>query len=162
MKAIVDGFITDNGGTSSSSNDQTLSYLDLSYMDAYVTAWNNMSTQLGTKITTSNKSNFNTLVKSAKHYADDDYTYFGTFDAKDFVNKLSSNSTFNPGSSYTNAVLSAHTNLVAYSSCGRGAGNSYGLCIYWACHSDCEKSYYYKASMTKFTAWRSLVVTFGY
>lgn len=162
MKAIVDGFITDNGGTSSSSNDQTLSYLDLSYMDAYVTAWNNMSTQLGTKITTSNKSSFNTLVKSAKHYADDDYTYFGTFDAKDFVNKLSSNSTFNPGSSYTSAVLSAHKNLVAYSSCGRGAGNSYGLCIYWACHSDCEKSYYYTASMTKFTAWRSLVVNFGY
>ncbi len=162
MKAIVDGFISENGGTSSSSNDQTLSYLDLSYMSAYITAWNNMSTQLGTKITTSNKSSFNTLVKSAKHYADSDYTYFGTFDAKDFVNKLSSDSTFNPGSSYTSAVLTAHSNLVAYSSCGRGAGNSYGLCIYWACHSDCEKSYYYKASMTKFTAWRTLVTTYGY
>ena len=162
MKAIVDGFISENGGTSSSQNDQTLSYLDLSYMSAYITAWNNMSTQLGTKITTSNKSNFNSLVKDAKHYADSDYTYFGTFDAKDFVNKLSSNSTFNPGSSYTSAVLTAHTNLVAYSSCGRGAGNSYGLCIYWACHSDCEKSSYYKASMTKFTAWRTLVTTYGY
>ena len=162
MKAIVDGFITDNGGTSSSQNDQTLSYLDLSYMSAYITAWNNMSTQIGTKLTTSNKSSFNTLVKSAKHYADSDYTYFGTFDAKDFVNKLSSNSTFNPGSSYTSAVLTAHSNLVAYSSCGRGAGNSYGVCIYWACDSQCAKGTYYKASMTKFTAWRTLVTTYGY
>ena len=162
LKAIVDGFIKDNGGTSSSSNDQTLSYLDLSYMAAYITAWNNMATQLGNKITTSNKSSFNTLVKSAKHYADTDYTYYGIFDAKDFVTKLAANSTFNPGSTYTNAVLSAHTNLVAYSSCGRGAGESYGLCMFWAVSSNCYKGTYYTADMTKFTAWRTLVTTYGY
>ena len=162
LKAIVDGFITSNGGTSSSSNDQTLSYLNLSYMPAYITAWNNMATQLDSKITTSNKSSFNSLVSSAKHYADSDYTYYGIFDAKDFINKLSNNSTFNPGSSYTSAVLTAHANLVAYSSCGKGAGNSYGLCMFWAVSSNCYKSTYYKASMTKFTAWRSLVTTYGY
>ena len=161
LKAIVDGFIKDNGGTSSSSNDQTLSYLDLSKMSAYLTAWNNMSTQLGTKITSSNKSSFNSLVTSCKHYADSDYTYYGTFDAKDFINKLSSNSTFNPGSTYTQAVLDAFSDLVAYSSCGKGAGNSNGLCLFWSCSSNCAKGTYYTASMTKFTAWRTLVTTYG-
>ena len=162
LKAIVDGFIADNGGTSSYNNDQTLSYLDLSYMSAYITAWDNMAAQLATKLTSSNKESFNNLVLSAKSYADSDYDYYGIFDAKDFVNKLANNSTFKPSSTYTDAVLTAHSNLVAYSLCGKGAGNSYGLCMFWACASSCSKSTYYKASMTKFTAWRSLVVTFGY
>ena len=162
MKAIVDGFIADNGGANYSGNDQTLSYLDLSYMSAYITAWDNMAAQLATKLNSSNKSDFNTLVKKAKHYADSDYTAYGTFDAKDFINKLASDSTFNPGSTYTNAVLAAHSNLVAYSLCGKGAGNSYGLCMFWAVSSSCSKSTYYKATMTKFTEWRSLVNSFGY
>ena len=162
LKAIVDSFISDNGGVNSSSNDQTLSYLNLSYMQAYITAWNNMATQLGTKLTSSNKSSFNTLVKSAKYYADSDYTYYGIFDAKDFINKLAANSTFNPGSTYTNAILTAFGNLVEYSSCGRGAGNSYGLCMFWAVSSNCVKGTYYTAAMTKFTSWRTLVTTYGY
>ena len=161
FKAIVDGFIKSNGGTSSSSNDQTLSYLNLSYMSDYVTAWNNMATQLGTKLTSSNKSSFNTLVKSTKYYADSDYTYYGIFDAKDFINKLTANSTFNPGSTYTNAVLTAFGNLVEYSSCGKGAGSSYGLCMFWSCSSNCAKGTYYTAAMTKFTAWRTIVTTYG-
>ena len=130
-------------------------------MDAYVTAWNNMATQLGTKLTSSNKSSFNTLVKSAKYYADSDYTYYGIFDAKDFINKLAANSTFNPGSTYTDAVLTAFGNLVEYSSCGKGAGNSYGLCMFWSVSSNCSKGTYYTAAMTKFTAWRTLVTTYG-
>ena len=161
LQAIVDGFIKDNGGVNSTSNDQTLSYLNLGYMQAYITAWNNMATQLGTKLNANNKSSFNTLVKSAKYYADSDYTYYGIFDAKDFINKLASNSTFNPGSSYTNAVLTAFNNLVAYSSCGKAAGNSYGLCMFWSISSNCSKGTYYTAAMTKFTAWRTLVTTYG-
>ena len=161
LKACVDGFIKSNGGVNSSSNDQTLSYLNLGYMSAYITAWNNMATQLGTKLTSNNKSSFNTLVKSAKYYADSDYTYYGIFDAKDFINKLANNSTFNPGSTYTSAVLTAFNNLVAYSSCGKGAGNSYGLCMFWSVSSNCAKGTYYTAAMTKFTAWRTLVTTYG-
>ena len=162
LKAVVDGFIKDNGGTSSSSNDQTLSYLDLSKMPEYITAWNNMATQLGKKLTSSNKSSFNTLVKSAKHYADSDYTYYGIFDAKDFINKLAANSTFNPGSTYTNAVISAFDELVEYSSCGKGAGNSNGLCLFWAVSSNCEKNKYYTENMTKLSDWRTLVSSYGY
>ena len=164
LKEIVDTFISENGGTTSSRNDQTLSYLDLSYMDEYMDAWEEMSTQLKSKITNSNKSNFNTLVKSAKKYADDEYgsyQYYGIFDAKDFINKLANNSTFNPGSTYTDAVIAAHSNFVKYSSCGRGAGNSYGLCLFWPCSSYCQKSSYYTSSMTLFTEWRSIVTTYG-
>ncbi|MCR5231149.1 MAG: Ig-like domain-containing protein [Acholeplasmatales bacterium] len=161
LKAIVDGFIADNGGVNSSYNDQTLSYLNLAYMQAYKTAWENMAKQLANKITSSNKSSFNTLVKSVKHYGDTYYTYYGTFDAKDFVNKLSSNSKFNPGSTYTNAVLTAFNNLVAYSSCGRGAGNSYGLCMFWSISSNCYKGTYYTSAQTNFSNWRSLVSSYG-
>ena len=161
MKAIVDGFIADNGGVNSSSNDQTLAYLNLSKMEAYKNAWENLASALSSKITSKNKSSFNTLVKSVKHYGDTYYTYYGIFDAKDFVNKLASNSTFNPGSTYTNAVLSAHSNLVEYSSCGRGAGNSNGLAMFWSVSSYCEKNTYYTASQTNFTNWRSLVALFG-
>ena len=161
LKAVVDGFIKDNGGTSSSSNNQTLAYLNLAYMAAYKNAWETMASKLASKLTSSNKNSFNTLVKSCKHYADSDYTYFGTFDAKDFINKLASNSTFNPGSTYTSAVLTAFNNLVEYSSCGKGAGNSNGLCMFWSVSSNCAKGTYYTASQTNFTNWRSLVSTYG-
>jgi hypothetical protein len=161
LKAVVDGFIKDNGGTSSSSNNQTLAYLNLANMAAYKAAWETLATKLSSKVTSSNKSSFNTLVKSVKHYADSDYTYFGIFDAKDFINKLASNSTFNPGSTYTNAVLTAFNNLVEYSSCGKGAGNSNGLCMYYPIASTCYKGTYYTAAQTNFSNWRSFVNTYG-
>ena len=166
LKAIVDGFIADNGGTSSRNNDQTLSFLNLSKMDEYVTAWNSMAAQLNNKVTSSNRSTFNDLVASCKYYADESYTAYGLFDAKDFINKLKANSTFNPGTEYTSAVLdllqdgSGH--LIEYQSKGKGAGNSYGLAMFWAVDSDCEKGTYYKESMTKFSTWRSFVQSKGY
>ena len=162
LKAVVDGFIADNGGVNSTSNDQTLSYLNLANMPAYKNAWENMASALSNKVTSSNKSSFRNLVTSAKHYADSDYTYFGVFDAKDFVNKLAANSTFNPGSSYTNAVLSAHANLVEYSSCGKGAGNSYGLTMFYAVNANCYKGTYYIAAQTNFSNWRAFNSSFGY
>ncbi len=162
LKAIVDGFISENGGTSSSSNDQTLSYLDLSYASAYKTAWENMASQLSSKLQSGGKSAFKDLVTSCKYYAEDDYDYYGIFDAKDFINKLSNNSTFNPGSTYTSAVLTAHGNLVAYSKCGKGAGNSNGLAMFWPVSSYCAKGTYYTSSMTNFSTWRSLASSYGY
>lgn len=161
LKAIVDGFIKDNGGTSSYSNDQTLAYYNLAYMSQYKTAWENLASALASKLTSSNKSSFNTLVKSVKYYGDSYYVYYGIFDVKDFVNKLAANSTFNPGSTYTNAVLTAHSKLVEYSSCGKGAGNSYGLAVFWSVASTCYKSSYYTSSQTNFTNWRSLVSSYG-
>lgn len=164
LKAIVDGFIAENGG-SSSENDQTLSYLDLKYAADYRTAWENMAGQLKSKIKSSNKTSFGNLVKSCKYYAGSDYYAYGLFDAKDFVNKLSSNSTFNPGSTYTKAVLNAHSKLVKYSKKGGGAGNSNGLTMFWNIYSD----WYYRSTYEingysdkyGFPNWDYLNSTFG-
>ena len=166
LKAIVDSFISDNGGASSSSGDQTLSYLNLSYAAAYKTAWENMAAQLNSKVTSSNKSSFNSAIKSnVKHYADSDYDYFCTFDAWDFVDKLANNSAFSSfriDSSYTTAVKNAHANLVAYNLAQKGAGVSKGLCMYWPNSSQySDVSTYYTTSETNFTTWRSFCVNKG-
>lgn len=161
LKAIVDGFIKDNGGVSSSSNNQTLSYLDLQYATEYMNAWEDMATQLRSTINSSNKDDFNELVDSCQSYADSDYEAFGLFDAKDFVNKLAKSSIFKPAVSYTNAVLTAHSKLVKYASCGKGAGNSYGLCMYWCINSE-YKSYnpYSTTDDTHFSNWSYLSNTY--
>ena len=166
LKAIVDSFISDNGGANSSSGDQTLSYLDLSYMSAYKTAWENMATQLDSKLTSNNKSTFNTaIINNVKHYADDDYDYFCTFDAWDFVDKLANNSAFSSfriDVTYTTAVKNAHANLVAYNLAQKGAGVSKGLCMYWANSSQySDVSTVYSTSQTNFTKWRQINVTYG-
>lgn len=166
LKAIVDSFISDNGGANSSSGDQTLSYMNLSYAAAYKTAWENLATQLNSKVTTSNKSSFNSAITSnVKHYADSDYDYFCTFDAWDFVDKLANNSAFSSfrvDSSYTTAVKNAHANLVAYNLAQKGAGVSKGLCMYWPNSTQySDVSTYYTTSETTLTTWRSFCVNKG-
>ncbi len=161
LKAIVDGFIADNGGTDSYSNDQTLAYFDLSKMSTYRTAWENMAAQLKNKVKSSNASSFRSLINGCKNYGDDSAYAYGLVDAKDFLNKLEADSTFNPGSTYMSAVKNAFSQLVPYSSKGAGAGNSNGLCMYWTIHS--YTSYYntYNSSTTNFTNWCYLVTNFG-
>ena len=166
LKAIVDGFISDNGGASSSSGDQTLSYLNLSYAAAYKSAWEDMASQLNSVVTSSNKSSFNSAITSnVKHYGDSDYDYFCTFDAWDFVDKLANNSAFSSfriDSSYTTAVKNAHANLVAYNLAQKGAGVSKGLCMYWPNSSQySDVSTYYTTSETRFTTWRNFCVSKG-
>lgn len=166
LKAIVDGFISDNGGASSSSGDQTLSYMNLSYAAAYKTAWENMAAQLNSVVTSSNKSSFNSAITSnVKHYGDTDYDYFCTFDAWDFVDKLANNSAFSDfriDSSYTTAVKNAHANLVAYNLAQKGAGVSKGICMYWPNSKQySDVSTYYTTSETRFTTWRSFCVNKG-
>ena len=165
LKAIVDSFISDNGGVNSSSNDQTLSYLDLSMSAAYFSAFESFASALTSKVGSSNKSSFATyIINNVKHYADSDYTYFCIFDAKDFVNKVSSSSSYNPGSSYTSAVLTAFSNFILYSSCGKKAGNSYGLCLCY-CSSSTDSSYFkkvYTSSNTNYSNWITFNKTCGY
>ena len=166
LKAIVDGFISDNGGASSTSGDQTLSYLTLSYASAYKTAWENLATQLNSKVTSSNKSSFNSAITSnVKHYGDSDYDYFCTFDAWDFVDKLANNSaftSFKPDTSYITAVKNAHANLVSYNLAQKGAGVSKGLCMYWPNSSQySDVKTYYTTSETRLTTWRSFCVNRG-
>ena len=169
LKAIVDSFISEQGGTSSTSNDQTLSYLDLSYMAAYKSAWETMSSTINSMISSYGKTNFQTLMKTCKCYGSDSdcegYSYFGILDAKDVMNKIKGTSAFSSASTQITNTLTAFTNLVAYSSCGRGAGQSYGLCCFFPMTDGsgytCSTSSVYTSSQTNFTNWRSIVTSYG-
>ena len=151
FKAICNGFISSQG----SNSDQTLSYLDLAYANEYMTAWENMAGVLKTKVTSSNSSSFNSIFDNVKDYEGSTY---GLYDAKDFVNRLSSNSTFNPGSEYTTAVLNAHAKLVRYNKTGTRAGNSFGVSLYW---KGSYISTYTAGTPTHFTNWAYLSSTYG-
>ena len=165
LKAIVDSFIAENG----TSSDQTLSYLDLSYMSAYKSAWETMSSTINSMISSYGKSNFQKLMKTVQDYGSDSecegYSYFGIMDAKDVVNKIRATSNFSGASTQTSAVLSAFTNLVAYSKAGTKAGNSYGLCCFFPMKDGsgytCNTSSVYTSSQTNFTNWRSIVTSYG-
>lgn len=165
LKAICDSFLAEQG----SSSDQTLSYLDLSYMAAYKSAWESMSSALNSLISSYGKSNFQTLMKTCQYYGSDSdcegYSYFGILDAKDVVNKIRATSAFSSASTQTSAVLTAFNNLVAYSKAGTKAGNSYGLCCFFPMKDGsgytCNTSSVYTASQTNFTNWRSIVTSYG-
>lgn len=169
LKAICDSFISEQGGVNSNYNDQTLSYLDLSYMSAYKTAWESMASALNSLISSYGASNFRTLMKTCKCYGTDDdsagYSYFGILDAKDVMNKIKAKSNFSSASTQINNAITAFNNLVAYSSCGKGAGNSYGLCCFFPMTDGsgytCQTSKYYKASETNFSNWLSIVTSYG-
>ena len=165
LKAIVDGFITDNGGVNGSGSyyqgqyypaDQTLSYLDLNQIADFKSAWEAMATQVKSKITTSNKSTFkNNVVGASKYFAGDDYTYYAEFDCYDFLDKLSSNSTFNPGGNYVSNARTALNNLIKYNVVQKeGAANAHGLSFYFG-------KTYNSSTYSHFTNWVSLVSTVG-
>ena len=161
LKAVCDSFIEDNNEYGANQNDQTLAYFDLSHAAEYKNAWESMAAQLKNKITSSNKNSFKSLINKAKHYAGDDYEYYGLYDAKDFVNKLASNSTFKPDSSYTQAVLTAHSKFVKYSAKGAAAGNSNGVSLYWAYNNNTAYYNDYQTSDTNFSTWCDLSSTYG-
>ena len=165
LKAICDSFLAEQG----SSSDQTLSYLDLSYMSAYKSAWETMASTINSMISSYGKSNFQTLMKSCQYYGSDSdcegYSYFGILDAKDVLNKLNNTSAFSGASAQINAAITAFNNLVAYSKAGTKAGNSYGLCCFFSMKDGsgytCNTSSVYTSSQTNFTNWRSIVTSYG-
>ena len=172
LKAIVDGFIAATNKQYQENNwgasDQTLSYLNLSYMAAYKTAWENMSSSMYSLISSYGKSKFQSLMKSCKYFGTDNssegYAYFGIFDALDVLNKFGKTSNFNSASSEITAAKNAFANLVAYSKKGSGAGNANGLCCFFPLSDsnyDCAPGTYYSTSQTNFTNWRSITTNFG-
>ena len=169
LNAIVDGFIADTNKQYQQNNwgpsDQTLSWLDLSYMSAYKTAWENMASALN-KLSI-NKTTFQNMMKNVKYYGTDDdsegYSYFGVFDAYDTLTKIGSN--YSSISTQVNAAKTAFNNLVKYSKKGSGAGNSYGMCCFFPMKDNsgytCNTSSVYTESQTNFTNWRTFVLAYG-
>ena len=170
LKAVCDSFIEDNnvdyyGEYSTSYNDQTLSVLDLSKMDAYKNAFESFGEALKNKLTSSQKSTVKTAFNKAKRYCvddDKDEDYFATYDVKDLLTKVRGNSTLNPGNTVVDKALSAFNDLVIYNAKGAKAGNSNGLCCYYAATKDADKSSVYTTAETNFTNWISFNTTFGY
>ena len=157
LEALVDGFIADNGGINSNRNDQTLAFFDLRKMSSYKDAWENMSEALIDTISENGSDGFNNeIVSKVKSYAGDSAYAYGLFDAKD-INKLSANSTYNPGETYINAVLVAHKEVVSYCSVGKKAGKSYGLGMYYTYYTS-TSSYY---NFTSFTNWKYICDNYG-
>ena len=173
LTAIVDGFIADTNKQYQQNNwgasDQTLSWLNLSYMSAYKSAWESMASSMSSLISSYTTNSFRTLMKTCKYFGSDDdcegYSYFGIFDALDVLNKFSSTSAFSSASSQINAAKTAFNNLVKYSKKGSGAGNANGLCCFFPLKDSsgytCNTSSVYTTSETNFTNWRSIVTTHG-
>lgn len=169
LKAVVDGFIRDNGGASSYYSDQTLSYLDLTKMSAYKSAFESFALGLENKLSNSSVSRstfaswMSSKVKAFCVNSDEDEKYYCLFDVKDMINQLS-NSSYNPGSNYISNLNTAFSNLVKYSVAQKGAGNAYGLgCIY--CQSSSYSDYIssaYTSSQTNFSKWLSFLNSYSY
>ena len=169
LKAAVDGFINDNGGVNDSYNDQTLSYLNLEYAASYKDAWEEFALALrNDNVVANNRTEFNELIYSTKKFSD--YTSEGIYysgnglsDAKDFINKFKS-SDFNSNGKYDTKlqnIIDEHAKLVGYSSCGKGAGNAYGLSMFWAIEKDTKDNNPYTAGTdTNFVNWSYLSNTY--
>ena len=161
LKAIVDGFIEDNGGVDYQGEtyqgeyyaaDQTLSFLDLSKISAFKTAWESLATQVRSKLTSTNKSNFKSnVVGQTKYFAGSDYKAYAEFDCYDFLANLEENDTFNPGGNYISNARAALGNLVKYNIVQlKDAGDAHGLSFYFG-------SSYNSSTYSSFTNWVSLV-----
>ena len=131
LSAIADGFIRDNGGTTSTRNNQTLSYLNLRFMEEFHDAWEDLAIKLRAIINSDNCDDFSRFIDKGKKYGDESYYAFGLFDSKNFIERLETNTSFKVQGRYLTAVKNAHARLVEYSTCGRGAGKSFGLSMFW-------------------------------
>ena len=162
LTACVNGFKQDTTSYygSGSSNDQTLSFVDLEYWDAYETAWENMAATFNSIITSSSSwSTLEDLLNSCQQFGE---SAFDVFDVGHFLTKLQdSTSPYESNStlmSQANAVQVAYNNLIGYEWHGNGSANASGLSLfvpagssYWRQTSQSD----YSADSTTLTTWRT-------
>ena len=177
LKAICDGFIRDNGGVNASGNNwqgdegvyyepanQTLSYLNLSYAEAYKTAFEAMASQLKSKISSGGASGFRndiigkTYCFSYDYETNDPYLdYYGLIDVQHFLEVLKASSKYNPGDTYVNNTLTALHNLVAYSTSQQeGAHDAHGLALTFVGGTGYKLQNYVTSTYSNFTNWISI------
>lgn len=142
-------------------NDQTLSFVDLSYWETYKNAWENMASSLSSIITSNSKWNtLATLLSSCTKYGD---TY-DLFDVGDFLNKMEDESSpYKDDStlmSRIDDIQAVYSDFVAHEFHGDGAGNSSGLALYAPVSYSLTPAYYTE-SVTPFRTWRTLCENYG-
>lgn len=147
------------GGTSA-DNDATMAVLDLTKMSAFDSAFNTMASNLSSIVTS--KSRFSAMFPESVQqfgYYDDTYKYcYGSHDAVDFLDGLSSSSTFSScGASTTKTALN---NVIVYHKYGTKSSDACGLSIFGATNEYISKSTY-ASSETNYTAWRSINISYG-
>ena len=168
LKEISDTFVAkcadcynSYGGQYRGFNDATMSVLDLSKMQSFRVAWENMAANLSNIITNSSSwSTFKTLVKKCQQFGyDEDYGYsFDVFDMKDFIDAIKANSTYSQIG--INEVENAFNELVIYNTYGKDSADASGLCFFCAVYGYSQKSTY-TTSDTNFTNWRNLNIQYG-
>jgi uncharacterized protein YjdB len=163
-KSITDTYITDNGGTSSSSNDATFSVMDLSQMGTFTAAWEAMATQLKTIVNSTSKwTTFANLVKQSQQFGyDSSYGYtYDVFDLQDFCDNMEASSTYSGVKSQVEAVEAAYKNVVLYNKYGKANADACGLSFFCAIYGYTSQTAAYGSTQTNFTNWRSLMVSYG-
>ena len=148
LAEICDTFLAENGY----SSDQTLAVLDLNKMDNYFNKFEAMSAAIKDKVN-SNKSAFKQVINSSKKY--EDFSRFGLFDGKDFLNKLASNNTFTSFASQINDAKTALSDMIIHNAKGSAAGNSNGL-AFFAPLGTYGTATSYPSNQTHFKNWKAL------
>ena len=186
LSACCDGFIQafeDEYG-SQYDNDQTLSWLNLSYMESYKNAWETFAGKLSGKASALRSAAKDKVKNYADTWCDSSlyqqylsygypsswFTYtqgyylmhgyyeYGTFDVIDLLNQLHENTSFSTVKTDIEGLLAILSNLIGHNAKGGEAGESNGLCVVLPILTDGTDNYVeYNASDTNFTKWQALV-----
>ena len=148
-------------------NISTMSVLDLSNMEAYKNAFEDIAAVLLEKINKDNIHDFTKLIESVESYdgywdGDRVKNIYGNFDALDFFNKLSSSELFNPGDELIANAIQAFDDLVLYNYSPANYFEANGLCMFYEISTDCDRGLYYTKNHTNFSNWLKLIQTWTY
>ena len=171
LKAIVDSFKSETIRQmgSGSSNDQTLSYLDLSKWAAYETAWEDMASTLSGVVNSSSKwSTLASVINSCQKYGESSDGWntvypFDVFDAGSFCTKMKASSSYKSNTTLMNkitAVQNAESDLVAYEWHGGGSSGSTGVAMFAPLSGYSYKTEY-SETQTTLSTWRSICINYG-
>ena len=155
MKKICTTYI--GGGL----NFDTLSHLNLAYMDTY----KNSFEALATAISSTALANKEQFLFDFFHVKEFNYGKSGLADGYDFLNNLKADPTFKNFKTQIENTKTAYKNLVAYNKTGWWfTGEAHGLSIYYGFTYNGTNKLDYDANRTHFTKWRNLIdqVTTGF
>ena len=170
LTAIVDSFESETTayyGTGS-SNDQTLSYLNLSYWSAYETAFESFASTLSGVVNSSSSwATFQTTVNKAQkfgYYEDYDAYPYDVFDVKSVFSKLKTTSPYMGNSTLVDKIEDCETaygNLVEDEWHGKGSSGATGLSLFCPTSGWNTKSGTYPSTSTTLTTWRNICISYG-
>ena len=167
LKEISNTFVA-SSDNSRWGNDQTMSVLDLSKMDAYRSSWEAMTSSLVKIVDTSAKfSAFKKVMNKAGRFGYDEESikynegYISdVFDVKSFIAAVKNNSTYSSMNNVLEDLSNKLNDLVIYSKAGKDTFEANGLCFYCPV-SGANYSTSYDAEKTAFNGWRDFSVEYG-